>query len=198
MQRNKVIYALADVGLVVTADFEKGGTWAGAIEQLERLHFVPVFVRNGDHAGRGNAALIHHGGRPWPNPENAAELGQMLAAAMESVAAEPKQESLSFALCEQPTACTSSVKPVEPANVVGEVPQVNSTPAEELFKTVRDLLRRELVAGQTEAEIVDLLGVTKPQAEAWLARLVQDGTVEKVKKTKPVRYRAANTAEQLL
>ncbi|MEI9864693.1 MAG: DNA-processing protein DprA [Limisphaerales bacterium] len=27
MQRNKVIYALADAGLVVTSDFEKGGTW---------------------------------------------------------------------------------------------------------------------------------------------------------------------------
>ncbi len=47
MQRNKVVYALADAGLVVTSDFEKGGTWTGAIEQLERLHFVPVFVRNG-------------------------------------------------------------------------------------------------------------------------------------------------------
>ena len=101
MQRNKVIYALADAGLVVTADFEKGGTWTGAIEQLERLHFVPVFVRNGNNAGRGNAALIHHGGRPWPNPENAAELGQMITAAVKSVAAEPKQEALSFALREQ-------------------------------------------------------------------------------------------------
>ena len=42
MQRNKVIYAIADAGLVVTSDFEKGGTWAGAIEQLEKFHFVPV------------------------------------------------------------------------------------------------------------------------------------------------------------
>ena len=47
MQRNKAIYALADAALVVTSDFEKGGTWAGAIEQLERFRFVPVFVRNG-------------------------------------------------------------------------------------------------------------------------------------------------------
>ena len=98
MQRNKIIYALADAALVVTADFEKGGTWTGAIEQFERFRFVPVFVRNGDNAGRGNSALIHHGARPWPNPENTAELGQMLAAAVESVAAEPKQEALSFAL----------------------------------------------------------------------------------------------------
>ena len=31
MQRNKVIYALADGAFVVSSDLEKGGTWAGAI-----------------------------------------------------------------------------------------------------------------------------------------------------------------------
>jgi len=61
MQRNKLIYALADAALVVTSDFEKGGTWAGAIEQLDRLRFVPVFVRNETNAGKGNAALLHRG-----------------------------------------------------------------------------------------------------------------------------------------
>ena len=198
MQRNKVIYALADAGLVVTSDFEKGGTWTGAIEQLERFHFVPVFVRNGNNAGRGNAALIHHGGRPWPNPENAAELGQMISAAVEAVAAEPKQEALSFALREQPVAYTSPVKPVEPASVVDEEPKVISSPAEELFKTVREILRRELAAGHTEAEIVSLLGVTKSQAKEWLAKLIKEGTVEKIKKTKPVQYRAATNSERLL
>ncbi len=198
MQRNKVIYALADAGLVVTSDFEKGGTWTGAIEQLERFHFVPVFVRNGNNAGRGNAALIHHGGWPWPNPENGAELGRVLSAAVESVAAEPKQEALSFALREQPVSYTSPVKPVEPAHVVGEEPKVTSSPAGELFKTVREILRRELVAGHTEAEIVSLLGATKTQVKEWLARLIKEGTVEKVKNTKPVQYRAATTSERLL
>jgi predicted Rossmann fold nucleotide-binding protein DprA/Smf involved in DNA uptake len=199
MQRNKVIYALADAGLVVTADFEKGGTWAGAIEQLERFNFVPMFVRNENNAGRGNAALIQHGGRPWPNPENGAELGQMLAAAMESAAAEPKQEALSFALREQPAAYTGSVKPVEPASVAGETPKVDSSPAKELFKTVRELLRRELGgATRTEAEIMSLLGITKSQAKDWLARLMQEGMVEQVKRTKPVQYRAATPSERLI
>jgi predicted Rossmann fold nucleotide-binding protein DprA/Smf involved in DNA uptake len=199
MQRNKVIYALADAGLVVTSDFEKGGTWTGAIEQLERLHFVPLFVRNGANAGRGNAALIHHGGRPWPNPENAAELGQMLATAMESVAAEPKQEALSFALREQPISYTSQLKPVEPVNVVAEESKIISSPAEELFKIASEILRRELKAASlTEAEIMTLLDITKPQTKDWLVRLVKDGMVAKVKKTKPVQYRASTTSDRLL
>jgi len=100
MQRNKVVYAIADAGLVVTSDFERGGTWAGAIEQLQKFHFVPVFVQNGSQAGRGNSALIHHGGLPWPNPQNGDELARVLASAVESVAAVPKQETLPFGLRE--------------------------------------------------------------------------------------------------
>src|SRR4029079_4030992 len=45
MQRNRLIYALCDAALVVNSDHGKGGTWAGAIEQLEKLHFVPMYVR---------------------------------------------------------------------------------------------------------------------------------------------------------
>jgi DNA processing protein len=198
MQRNKVIYALADAGLVVSSDFEKGGTWAGAIEQLERLRFVPLFVRNGTYGGRGNAALIHQGGRPWPNPENAAELEQLIAAAVESAAAEPKQGALSFALGEQPAAYTPPVKPVEPSGMAGELPKVDLSPAEAIFKTVCEILRRELATGRTEAEVMSLLGITKSQAKEWLSRLINEGAVEKVKKTKPVQYRAANPSERLL
>jgi DNA processing protein len=53
MQRNKLIYALADASLVVSSDLNKGGTWAGAIEQLDKLKFVPVFVRS---TGESSAA----------------------------------------------------------------------------------------------------------------------------------------------
>ena len=45
MQRNKLIYALADASLVVSSDVDKGGTWAGAVEQLDKLKVVPVYVR---------------------------------------------------------------------------------------------------------------------------------------------------------
>src|SRR5258707_7744764 len=86
MQRNKIIYALADAALVVTSDFEKGGTWAGAIEQLDRLHFVPVFVCNGVKAGKGNAALLLHGARSWPNPLSGEELNDALSLAAAAVA----------------------------------------------------------------------------------------------------------------
>ena len=57
MQRNKLIYALADAALVVNSDHGKGGTWAGATEQLERLKFVPVYVRTDGDVGKGLVEL---------------------------------------------------------------------------------------------------------------------------------------------
>jgi DNA processing protein len=113
MQRNKIIYALADAALVVTSDFEKGGTWAGAIEQLKRLRFAPVFVRDGTKAGKGNAALLHFGALPWPNPQDGAAFGEALTAV--AVDTKPKQGTLSFALREQAAAESApEIKPMEP------------------------------------------------------------------------------------
>lgn len=37
MQRNKVIYTFADAALVVSSDLQKGGTWTGAVEQIDKL-----------------------------------------------------------------------------------------------------------------------------------------------------------------
>ena len=70
MQRNKLIYALADASLVVSSDINKGGTWAGAIEQLDKLKFVPVYVRSTDESSAGLDALRKKGALPWPNPQD--------------------------------------------------------------------------------------------------------------------------------
>lgn len=71
-QRNKLIYALADVGLVMSASFRKGQTWAGAVEQLDKLRFVPVYVRSTSGPSAGLDALGAKGAMPWPNPQDAA------------------------------------------------------------------------------------------------------------------------------
>lgn len=71
MQRNKLIYALADASLVVSSDLDKGGTWAGAAEQLDKLRFVPVYVRWPSAGSAGLEALRTKGALPWPNPGDA-------------------------------------------------------------------------------------------------------------------------------
>src|SRR5439155_6469324 len=57
MGRNKVIYGLADFAVVVSSDFQSGGTWAGAVEAL-KARWCPVFVRDGEDAPKGNRELL--------------------------------------------------------------------------------------------------------------------------------------------
>lgn len=69
MQRNKLVYALSDAALVVNAEVGKGGTWIGAVEQLEKLHLVPVYVRSPTEAVAGLMALRERGAITWPDPD---------------------------------------------------------------------------------------------------------------------------------
>jgi len=70
MQRNKLVYALADVSLVVNSDLNKGGTWAGAVEQLEKYKSVPVYVRSKGKHSAGLDALHKKGALLWPDPQD--------------------------------------------------------------------------------------------------------------------------------
>ena len=68
MQRNKYIYALAGRALVVNSDLKKGGTWSGAVEQLTKYHFVPVYVRSVGEPTPALSALQAMGAMPWETP----------------------------------------------------------------------------------------------------------------------------------
>lgn len=94
MQRNKVIYALADAALVVHAEVGKGGTWAGAIEQLDRLSLVPVYVRSTGDDRSGLEALQEKGALPWPNPRTAEEFRSALSIEPKTLPGRPEQASL--------------------------------------------------------------------------------------------------------
>lgn len=63
MGRNKLIYAMASWSMVISADLNKGGTWAGAVENL-KAGWVPLFVRDGKTLPDGNRALVSKGGFP--------------------------------------------------------------------------------------------------------------------------------------
>ena len=193
MQRNKLIYALADAALVVTSDFKKGGTWAGAFEQLNSLKYVPVFVRDDANASKGNSALLKLGGRPWPNPQSGDELEVALVEAAKSVAIEPRQDTLPLTTKVEPSAdeAASGVTPTEvkPEKINPTVSGAKPSPEVELLNTVQEILSRELVEARTEEEVGIMLVVTKSQAKAWIAQLVKKDVLEKVAKSKPVRFR---------
>ena len=96
MQRNKVIYALSDAALVVNADVNRGGTWAGATEQLDRLRLVPVYVRSTGEPSKGLEALKAKGAMPWPNPADAIDLDVVFQPDTPKTPDAPIQSQLSF------------------------------------------------------------------------------------------------------
>lgn len=186
MQRNKLIYALADAALVVNSDYEKGGTWAGAVEQLRKLHFVPVYVRSNAGESKGLAALQRKGAHTWPNPSTPEEFMAAIRA-RPTVEAPVQQQPLL-----EPNGGPRDQGATSPtSSEAGLIPQ---RPADELFAKVTELLARMEVA-KSEAEVASDLGVSRPQARDWISRLVEEGILERL--SRPVRYRAATPQTSL-
>lgn len=191
MQRNKLIYALADAALVVSSDFEKGGTWAGAVEQLEKLRLVPVYVRSNGKTGKGLEALRRKGALPWPNPETSEDLAEVLAEVLAVQVsprkAAPWQNELFSSVREEPNQAYEIRQGLLP--IVDSCPllivEAPLAPADELFAKVRELLGK-MTTPKTDAMVAADLDVSKGQAKEWLQRLVKEGVMEK--HTKPVRY----------
>lgn len=75
MGRNKLIYALSKVTLVVASDKETGGTWAGATEALKK-RTAPVAVWEGPGEGPGNAKLVRLGATPVKSVAEVLALGR--------------------------------------------------------------------------------------------------------------------------
>jgi DNA processing protein len=68
MGRNKLIYGLADFAVVVSSDYQTGGTWAGAVEAL-KAGWCPVFAREGADVPKGNRELLKLGAVALPETE---------------------------------------------------------------------------------------------------------------------------------
>ena len=92
MGRNKLIYALSRLTVVVASDHETGGTWSGAAEALHR-GFGRVAAWRGSGEGPGNAHLVRMGARPI---ESIDRLDELLGEPDEPDVAppEPTQEAL--------------------------------------------------------------------------------------------------------
>lgn len=192
MQRNKVIYALSDAALVVSSDEGKGGTWSGAVEQLEKLRLVPVYVRVNGTAGGALEALRRKGALPWPEPATPEELIAAL-----------HPETSSGGTSAETQMAFSTVKDSSSPSPQQDVPDVPPQPPpsaadadsdEQSFTKARSLLET-METAKTADEIAAELNVTKDQARLWLDRLVKEDVLEKL--TKPTRYRASGKALRL-
>lgn len=207
MQRNKLIYALADAALVVNSDDRKGGTWAGASEQLTRLNLVPVYVRTRGDVTRGLSELQKLGAKPWPNPETAQKLEAILAAADVPAPSAPEPAVLQEPLLtthrspadELFAKVTERLEQMDGPRTIDRVAkelQVPKTLAGDWLKRFVDMKLRTLFKGSDTSraipELAQALQIRRGQVPPYLKHLVKEGLVEKVKDKKSgrVRYRS--------
>lgn len=190
MQRNKLVYALADAALVVESDHNKGGTWTGAVEQLDKLHSVPVYVRSVGEIGPGLKALQRKGAHPWPNLKTSEDFQAVLAnEPLPDEKKVPEQAALfpegtaSAPPTDQAEDTSETIAPC-PEQIEAAAP-IELSPSEALFDKVRQLLA-PIDAPLTDHGVADYLGVSKNQANDWLKRLVREGYYQRL--NKPARY----------
>lgn len=196
MSRNKFIYALANTALVVNADKDKGGTWAGAIEQLAAkvARPIPVYVRSTGAPSKGLEALKQKGAKPWPNPGNAEYLEAIFDVDFSKTPKERAQRKIPFDTELATTEMVAESETLYESELPQSIKQASDTrnstvtPAEELFQSAKSLVLQIAQTPRTRDEIKAELGITQAQANEWLKRLVDEGVVEKM--NRPVRYLA--------
>lgn len=205
MQRNKFIYALADAALVVSSDYEKGGTWAGAVEQLGKLRMVPVYVRSTGDAQKGLEALRKRGALAWPNPTTPDGLEEAVLNAPVPRGSEAsrsgaiEQPGLPFdtgiASGESETAARKrpergkAAEPERETVAAKEKEDAAAAPAMDFARARERLARMDTF--RSEAEVGEELGISKGEARKLLKRLVAEGAL--VREERPVRYRSSQS-----
>ena len=66
MTRNRYVYCLADAAVVISSDLQKGGTWNGAVEDLQ-ARWVPLWVKRNGEENSGNSMLVQRGANQLPD-----------------------------------------------------------------------------------------------------------------------------------
>jgi predicted Rossmann fold nucleotide-binding protein DprA/Smf involved in DNA uptake len=192
MGRNKYVYCLSDAAVVVHAGL-KGGTWAGAAENLKKS-WVPVWVKITQDKSSGNANIVKQGGS-WV----AEDVSKIDVKALINTSEYPQQTSapsdlFSTAVHELDDSASKysdfdSKSPIgyETQNseteesVRGECPDLGFY---DLFlMKLREVCKDEALAPD---DLADRLGLQKSQLVEWLKQAVAEGKIRKL--TRPVRY----------
>ena len=178
MARNRFIYCLADTAVVISSTPNKGGTWNGAIEDLE-TRWVPLWVKKSGEEKSGNPELIKLGGRRLP--EDLSNLTNLFDDSSTNGATTSSSSVLPSSASPQAAVGT---EPAEPP-VIEEPPAVAKqlTIPEKLDLDALFLHRfGELTSSKTlsSAEISERLKIEETQTNAWLKRGVSEKKIEKL------------------
>ncbi len=193
MGRNKLIYAMADYGLVVSAEYKKGGTWAGAEEELKRETSLPVFVRVGDNAPQGNEKLMDLGAIPWPECIDRNNMKQQLSDLSTQTQEKQYQQNpglFDYMSLMEMSSIENAKEKVDEV-VSGEIlvvdQEINSGEfTDAVYQAVLPHILNKLTTPATIEEISESLNVVKTQANIWLKKAIDEHKIMKL--SRPLRY----------
>ena len=194
MGRNKYIYCLSDHSLIVRSDKDKGGTWAGAIENLSK-GWVPLFVRPSDVDG--NCALLQMAGHPLELSEHHSEswltdaLNRSAFAAAQTVSVQTQSADL-FLMEGTHSSDSYSQNEVQPLEVPEpdliqeqeSLPKSGNDPFFHLFtEKLKELLNTKPDISLTDLKLV-MGDLNAKQITEWLDRAESEKLVERKGRTR--------------
>lgn len=189
MGRNKLIYAMADYGLVVSAEHKKGGTWSGATEELKRENSRPIFVRTGSNIPQGNEKLLKLGAISWPDSIKKESYREQIAEIVSN--ARPKNKVKQSSLFD---VREKNIKEIESNNTVEHIGNDLSNIPDSVYHAVLPVILHQLNGSVTSEDLAKTLEVNKTQLNTWLQKAVKDGFIKKY--SRPVRYVALRQVQQ--
>lgn len=189
MGRNKYVYALADLGLVVSTAAGKGGTWEGALEALKKQY---VYVRMNGNVPEGNRQLLELSALAFPEPpwDDLAQV--ILSTTVNASSSEAIQNNMDFDAVN--AVMEHSAEDLKAPPVLKNV-SIQDSPVTTAFDAVLPLLLEYLKQPRDVKSLASSLDVRTDQVKDWINIAVEKGQV--AKQGKPVRY-VAKIQEQSL
>ncbi len=188
MGRNKYVYALADLALVVSTSAGKGGTWEGAVEALKKQY---VYVRMIGNVPEGNRQLLELNALAFPEPpwDDLAQV--MLGTNSKPLLPETVQSNMDF-----DAVGVSTEQSVEVLKVIPSLKNASQDhPMTTAFDAVLPLLLEHLKQPRDVKSLASSLDVRTDQVKDWINIAVEKGQV--TKQGNPVRYVAKNQDRNL-
>lgn len=173
MNRNKYIYALSNGTFVVASDYNKGGTWAGAVENIKN-GWVNTFVWN-NNKYIGNTELIKKGGVGVEDLNNIS-IKELISNKVK------RMDQLNIFDFNK----TDKRVPFERENIIGENEDEYSSSDYDVYNKAINLMLNLLKEPKSIEEVTASLNITKSQAIAWINRALNEGKI--IKTNRPVRY----------
>ncbi len=192
MSRNKYIYCLSELAVVVQSGTE-GGTWNGAIENLKN-RWVPLWVKESNDPESGNALLISKGGIPLSDDLSELSITNLVNQEENIKNVSPEDLFQKSAVKEHSTEAYDNESVIKEINIrTSENNTFNDINIYQFFLV--KLIQLTQKNAKTPDELSAELDVTKSQLNTWLKKAIQEKKVRKL--SKPVRYQSLVNLNQM-